>query len=86
MATSAPSETGGSPATGGTSAQASTSASPTGGSTGTPATLGAANKSGSGGCDVAGSGRATRWGAMAALGAVVAAKLRRLVGDDDKSS
>jgi hypothetical protein len=88
MATSAPSETGGSPAKGGTSAQASTSASPTGGSTGTPATLGAANNSGSGGCgcDVAGSGRATRWGAMAALGAVVAAKLRRLVSDDDKSS
>jgi len=86
MATSAPSETGGSPAAGGTRAQASTSASPTGGSTGTPATSGEANKSGSGGCDVAGSGRATRWSAMAALGAVVAAKLRRLVSDDDKSS
>jgi len=86
MATSAPSDTGGSPGAGGTSAQAGTSASPTGGSTGTPATSGEANKSGSGGCDVAGSGRATRWGAMAALGAVVAAKLRRLVSDDDKSS
>jgi hypothetical protein len=47
--------------------------------------VGGAN-SGSG-CTVAGGDRrVTRWGAMLALGAVVAAKLRRLVGGDDQSS
>jgi hypothetical protein len=30
--------------------------------------------------------KATRWGAMLAIGAVVAAKLRRLVGGGDQSS
>jgi hypothetical protein len=89
VATSAPSETGGSPATAGSSAQASTSASPSGGNTGTVASSASArgNSSG-GGCDVAGSGgrKATRWGAMLALGTVLATKLRRLAGYDDKSS
>jgi hypothetical protein len=81
MATSAPSETGGSPATGGTSAPPSTSAAA--GQTGTAQTTGTSGS----GCDVAGGNRwATRWGAMTALGAVLAAKLRRLVSDDDKSS
>jgi hypothetical protein len=86
VATSAPSQTGGSPATGGTSAPPSTSAA--GGNTGTAQTTRTPQASGSsGGCDVAGGNRgATRWGAMAALGAVLAAKLRRLVSDDDKSS
>jgi TAT (twin-arginine translocation) pathway signal sequence/Domain of unknown function (DUF362) len=89
VATSAPSQTGGSPATGGTTTQSS-SASPVGGSTGTVASSSSASagaKSGAGGCEVAGSGRkATRWGAMLALGTVLASKLRRLMGDDDKSS
>jgi hypothetical protein len=80
------SATGGSPATGGTSAPPSTSAAA--GNTGTAQTTRTPQASGSsGGCDVAGGNRrATRWGAMAALGTVLAAKLRRLVSDDDKSS
>jgi hypothetical protein len=80
------SATGGSPATGGTSAPPSTSAAA--GNTGTAQTTRTPQASGSsGGCDVAGGSRkATRWGAMAAFGAVLAAKLRRLVSDDDKSS
>jgi hypothetical protein len=60
-----------------------------GGSTGTTeAESGAVagGKSG-GGCNVARGGRkATGWGAILALGAVVAEKLRRLVSDDDRSS
>ncbi len=82
------SESGGSPATGGTSAQPETVASSAGGSTATPATSGAPHASGtSSGCNVAGGDRkVTRWGAMLAFGAVVAAKLRRLVSDDDQSS
>ncbi|MGB8296871.1 MAG: hypothetical protein WCG85_15690 [Polyangia bacterium] len=90
VATSAPSNTGGSPAAGGTTTQSSTGASPAGGSTGTVARSSSASvgaKSGAGGCDVAGSGRkATGWGAMLALGTVLATKLRRLMGDDEKSS
>jgi len=90
VATSAPSQTGGSPATGGTTTQSSTGSSHVGGSTGTVASSSSASvdaKSGAGGCDVAGSGRkATRWGAMLTLGTVLATKLRRLVGDDDRSS
>jgi len=91
-ATSAASAAGGSPATAGTKAGGGTTASPVGGSDGNtgPAEtagtkVGGAN-SGSG-CAVAGGDRrVTRWGAMLALGAVVAAKLRRLVSGDDQSS
>jgi hypothetical protein len=62
-----------------------------GGSGGSRQTAGASttNVAGgnSGGCSVAGAkSRTTRWGAMLALGTVVAAKLRRLVGGDDQSS
>jgi hypothetical protein len=60
-----------------------------GGNTGTTGTAGSTvggGNSGSG-CSVAGGERrATRWGAMLALGAVVAEKFRRLVGGDDQSS
>ena len=89
VATSAPSASGGSSTTGGTSAGAGTTVSSVGGSTrATEATSGnvAGEKSG-GGCRVASGDRnATRWGAILALGAVVAEKLRRLVSDDDRSS
>jgi len=85
-ATSAPSETGGSPAAGGTSAESSTRANPTGGQTGTAETTGTTHGTSGGGCDIAGGDRsATRWGAMLAFGTVLAAKLRHLVSDDDKS-
>ena len=90
--TSAAAASGGSTATGGTSAGSRTTVSSVGGSvgsTGTTGTTGATvigGKSG-GGCSVAGvDRRATRWGAMLALGAVVAEKLRRLVGGSDGSS
>ena len=74
------SASGGSPTTGGT-----TSGNRTGGSSGTPGS--AATTNSSGGCDVAGvDRRATRWGAMLAFGAVVAEKLRRLAGGNDRSS
>jgi hypothetical protein len=89
VATSAPLASGGSPTTGGISAGAGTTVSSMGGSTGTTeAESGAVagGKSG-GGCNVASGGRkATGWGAILALGAVVAEKLRRLVSDDDRSS
>jgi hypothetical protein len=85
--TSVTSASGGSTETGGTTAQPGTSASSAGGSTGTAETTSATHKTSQGGCDVAGGDRrATRWGAMFAFGAVVAAKLRRLVSDDDQSS
>jgi hypothetical protein len=78
------SATGGSPATGGTSSSPSTSAA--GGHTGPAATSGAAHTTSGSGCDVAGGNRrATRWGAVLAFGAVLAAKFRRLVSDDDRS-
>jgi hypothetical protein len=81
-ATSVASASGGSASTGGTSAGAGTSANATGGSSGSTASA----NSGSG-CDIAGVDRkVTRWGAMLAFGAVVAEKLRRLVGDSDRSS
>jgi hypothetical protein len=85
-ATSSASASGGSPTTGGTGAGTGTGASATGGSSGTTGTKVTAAKS-EGGCDVAGANRRpTRWGAMLAFGAVVAEKLRRLVGSDDRSS
>jgi len=81
-ATSVASASGGSASTGGTSAGAGTSANATGGSSGSTASA----NSGSG-CDIAGGDRkVTRWGAMLAFGAVVVEKLRRLVGDRDRSS
>ena len=81
-ATSVASASGGSASTGGTSAGAGTSANATGGSSGSTASA----NSGSG-CDIAGGDRkVTRWGAMLAFGAVVVEKLRRLVGDSDRSS
>jgi hypothetical protein len=71
---------------GGTSTGTGTGAIPPGGGSGTPGSTAASGKSG-GGCDVAGvDRRATRWGAMLAFGAVVAEKLRRLAGDNDRSS
>ena len=91
-ATSVASASGGAPATGGTSARSGTTVSPVGGSVGSAGTTGTTGatvpggKSG-GGCAVAGvDRRATRWGAMLALGAVVAEKLRRLVSSSDGSS
>ena len=85
-ATSVASASGGSATTGGTSAVGGTAASATGGSSGTRSATVASGNSGSG-CDIAGiDRRATRWGAMLALGAVVAGKLRRLVGGGDGSS
>jgi hypothetical protein len=84
--TSVTSASGGSPATGGTSAQPATSAGSAGGSTGTGKTTSATHGTSGSGCDVAGADRrATRWGAMLAFGAVVAARLRRLVSDDDRT-
>ena len=81
-ATSVASASGGSASTGGTIAGAGTSANATGGSSGSTASA----NSGSG-CDIAGGDRkVTRWGAMLAFGAVVVEKLRRLVGDSDRSS
>ena len=84
-ATGGAAASGGTPSTGG-------SVSATGGAAGSSssglATGGSTNVTGSssGGCSVAGADRsATRWGAMLALGAAVAGKLRRLVGGDDRS-
>ncbi len=88
VATSAPLASGGSFATGGISAGAGTTVSSMGGSTGTTEAESAAVAAGKagGGCNVASGGRkATGWGAILALGAVVAEKLRRLVNDDDRS-
>jgi Domain of unknown function (DUF362) len=89
IATSATSASSGPTATGGTVAGAGTTANSAGGNSGSSETAGASvtgAKSGSG-CTVAGvDRRATRWGAMLALGAVVAEKLRRLVSGGDRSS
>jgi hypothetical protein len=90
--TSVASAAGGSTATGGTRAAGGTTVSPAGGSGGSTGTAVASGTHAGGGnsgsgCAVAGIDRkATRWGAMLALGAVVAAKLRRLVSSDDQSS
>jgi hypothetical protein len=85
-ATSVASASGGSATTGGTSAGSGTSVSSVGGRSGTTSAKVAGGNSGSG-CDIAGvDRRATRWGAMLALGAVVAGKLRRLLGGSDGSS
>jgi len=87
LATSATPATGGSKTTGGTTAGSGTASSSVGGSGGdTEATSGkAAAGSSGGGCSVAGVDRgATPWGAMLALGAVVAGKLRRLVSGGDR--
>jgi len=71
-------------ATGGTSASA---AGGRGGSSGTSAGSTPVTANSSGGCDVVGGGRsASRWGAMLALGAVVAEKVRRLVSGGDGPS
>ena len=88
--TSAPA-TGGSKATGGTTAGAggttSNSVGGGGGSKGTTAGSTQATESSGGGCNVVGADRSVgRWGAMLAFGAVVAGKLRRLVGGGDRSS
>jgi hypothetical protein len=91
-ATSATSASGGSTATRASSGGGGTTASAAGGSPGTsgpPQATGTGITGGksAGGCSVAGIDRkVTRWGAMAALGTVVAARLRRLVSGDDKSS
>jgi hypothetical protein len=80
VATSSASASGGSATTGGTRAGGGTGGS--GGSKGSTAGGGKQE----GGCDVAGADRrATRWGAMLALGAVVTEKLRRLVSGDRSS-
>jgi hypothetical protein len=72
--------------TGGASTGTGTGVTATGGSTGTTDTTAGGGNS-AGGCDVAGvDRRATRWGAMLAFGAVVAERLRRLVGGSDRSS
>jgi hypothetical protein len=85
-ATSAASASGGSASTGGTSAATGTGGSATGGTSGTTGSTVTGTNSG-GGCDVVGvNRRTTRWGAMLAIGAVVAEKLRRLVSSDDQSS
>ena len=71
---------------GGTSTGTGTGAIPPGGGSGTPGSTAASGNSGCS-CDVAGADRrATRWGAMLAFGAVVAEKLRRLAGGNDRSS
>ena len=86
VATSAASASGGSMTTGGASTGTGTGVTATGGSTGTTDTTAGGGNS-AGGCDVAGvDRRATRWGAMLAFGAVVAERLRRLVGGSDRSS
>jgi hypothetical protein len=87
LATSATPASGGSTTTGGTTTGSGTASSSAGGSDGTTeATSGkAAAGSSGGGCSVAGvDRRATPWGAMLALGAVVAGKLRRLVSGSDR--
>jgi hypothetical protein len=79
-ATTAASASGGSSATGGTSAGHGTTASAAGGSA-KVAALEASHGGSSGGCSVAEADRrATPWGAMLAVGAVVAGKLRRWIG------
>jgi hypothetical protein len=79
-ATTAASASGGSTATGGTSAGHGTTASAAGGSA-KAAALQATHGGSSGGCSVAGADRrSTPWGAMLAVGAVVAGKLRRWIG------
>jgi hypothetical protein len=85
--TSVAQASGGSPSTGGIGAGGST-VSAAGGNTGSSPTAGStASGDSGGGCDIAGVDRkTTRWGAMLALGAVVAGKLRRLLSDDDQSS
>jgi hypothetical protein len=85
--TSFASASAGSTATGGTWAAGGTTVNPVGGSTTGTAAIGTHATSGnSGGCSVAGlDRRATRWGAMLAIGAVVAEKLRRLVSGGDQS-
>jgi hypothetical protein len=87
LSTSGTSASGGATATGETTAGNRTASSSAGGSAGTTeATSGkAAARSSGGGCSVAGVDcRATPWGAMLAFGAVVAGKLRRLVGGGDQ--
>ena len=87
LATSATPASGGSTTTGGATAASGTASSSAGGTHGTTeATSGkAAAGSSGGGCSVAGvDRRATPWGAMLALGAVVAGKLRRLVSGGDQ--
>jgi len=79
-ATTAASASGGSTATGGTSAGHGTTASAAGGSS-KAAALEATHQGSSGGCSVVGADRrSTPWGAMLAVGAVVAGKLRRWTG------
>jgi hypothetical protein len=79
-ATTATSTAGGSTATGGTSAGHGTTASASGGSA-KAAALQATHGGSSGGCSVAGADRrSSPWGAMLAVGAVVAGKLRRWIG------
>jgi hypothetical protein len=87
VATSATSASGGSTTVGGTTAGTSTAAGSVGGKAGTTETTGGSVTPGhsGGGCSVVGVDRkVTRWGAMLALGAVVAGKLRRLVGGGDQ--
>jgi hypothetical protein len=90
-ATSVASASGGATATGGTMAGGGTTVSPAGGSGGSTGTAVASGTHAGGGnsgsgCSVAGiDRRVSRWGTMLALGAVVAARLRRLVNGDDQS-
>jgi hypothetical protein len=81
IATSAAPPSGGSTAAGGTLAETGPGTTAAGGSTGNAVKT---THGTSGGCSIATSHRtSTRWGALAAVGAVLAAKLRRLVADDD---
>jgi hypothetical protein len=85
IATSAVPPSGGSTATGGTFAQTGPGTTAAAGSTGSA--VNTTHGASGGGCSVAAGHRTvTRWGAMAAVGAVLAARLRRLVSDDDRSS
>jgi TAT (twin-arginine translocation) pathway signal sequence len=88
--TSATSASGGSTTTAAASAGTGTAATALGGNTGsagTAQTTGSTHITGTSGsgCNVAGvDRRATRWGALLAVGAVVAGKLRRLVSGGDR--
>jgi len=78
---------GGSTVTGGTRTETGPRTSAAGGSTGSAANVSATHGTSGGGCNVAtGDRNAARWGTVAAIGAVLAAKLRGLVSDDDRSS
>jgi hypothetical protein len=85
-ATSAASTSGGSATTGGTNAGTGTGSNAAGGNSGTAGTTVSGGNSGTG-CSVAEvRGKAARWSAVLAFGAVVAEKLRRLVSGGDRTA